>query len=496
MNTKLFWASLTQAYGALVGIALASLYLRYLGAEGFGLVGFHIMLQAWMPMLDLGLTPVLSREMSRFRAGTLTAEEAAIRLRSLEVLLGISAVLGVTILWACSDWVAHSWLSAVALSRDRMAACVALIGVAVGLRWLAGLQRAVLVGLELQGWVNAVTAVFATLRFVGVLPLLIYVSSAPEHFFAFQVAVGALELIAFAAAVRAFFKGRATTWLDRRVLSDMFPIMGSMAFLTVMWVVVTQVDKLILSGLLPLADYGYFSLAVMAASGVLVLVGPLNQVIQPRLTVLAQLGDEETLTGLYRLTSQFAVVGFVAIGGGLAFFAEPVLLIWSGSAVVASAAAPVLFWYALANAVVGILGLPFMLQFARGRLRIHVIGNILLMLPLVPGLILAAQRWGGAGAGKTYFTANLVFLMLWVPLAHRYVMPLLTWRWAYRDILPTALLMLTTLAIAAFLLPSGLPVPGTVAWMACAVVASAMVGIAAGDLARPHLVRWLWSERT
>ena len=155
------------------------------------------MLQAWMPIFDIGLTPVLSREMSRFRAGALTAREAATRLRTLEVVLGALAIFSVALLWVGSDWIGHNWLSAVTLSGETLAHCVALIGVAVALRWFAGLQRAVLIGLEHQGWVNGLTAGFATLRFAGVLPLLLYVSTSPEHFFAFQVVVGGLELTVF-----------------------------------------------------------------------------------------------------------------------------------------------------------------------------------------------------------------------------------------------------------------------------------------------------------
>jgi len=227
---------------------------------------------------------------------------------------------------------------------------------------------------------------------------------------------------------------------------------------------------------------------------VLVLVGPLNQVIQPRLTILAQLGDEVTLTYLYRLVSQFAVVGFVALGGGLAFFAQPLLCIWSGNEVAADAA-PILFWYALANALVGVLGVPFMLQFARGKLRVHVIGNVLLLLTLVPGLVLAAQRWGAVGAGKVYFAANLAFLVLWVPLAHRYVLPVMVWRWSFRDILPTALVMAVALSAGARLLPGGLSLLATLAFVVSVVLVSVLIGVASGSLARPVSLRWLRQGR-
>lgn len=495
MKAKLLWAYLAQAYISLVGIVLAPLYLRYLGAEGFGLVGVYIMLQAWMPIFDIGLTPVLSREMSRFRAGALTAREAATRLRTLEVVLGALATLAVTLLWVNSAWVGHNWLSAVALPGDAIAHSIALMGVAVALRWFAGLQRAALIGLEYQGMVNGLTAGFATLRFAGVLPLLLYVSTLPEYFFAFQVAVGALELAVFTLIAHHHIPAGVGVRPDSQVLAKMLPMVGSMALLTTIWVILTQVDKLILSGLLPLNEFGYFTLAAMAASGVLVLVGPLNQVVQPRLTILVEKGEEDTLVELYRLTSQFVVVGFVSLGGGLAFFAEQILLIWSGSPLVAAAAAPVLFWYGLANAVVGILVLPFMLQFARGRLKLHVLANLILLATLAPALVFAAKYWGAPGAGKVFFIANLLFLLFWVPIVHRYFLPTVTWRWLFRDTLAVAVVMLIVLGVGSKALPNEMHMLETLGWIGAVVFMAAMLGMAMGDLSRPLVLRWVFGAR-
>jgi O-antigen/teichoic acid export membrane protein len=234
---------------------------------------------------------------------------------------------------------------------------------------------------------------------------------------------------------------------------------------------------------------------VMAASGVLVLVPPLNQVVQPRLIILAVRGEENTLLELYRLTSQLAVIAFVALGGGLAFFAEPILRIWSGSSEVAAAAAPILFWYGLANAVVGILVLPFMLQFARGHLRLHVIGNLILLVTLVPALVLAARYGGAVGAGQVFFVTNLLFLLLWVPLVLRRFLPMLTWQQFLRDTLPIALVIGGAVAVAAKALPGSLQVSMALAWIGLTVIVAATMGVAMGDRSRPLVLRWFFGAK-
>lgn len=482
---------LVQVYSSVIGIVLAPFYLHYLGPEGFGLVGVYIMLLACIPIFDIGLTPALSREVSRFLAGVINAGEVVTRWRTLELILGAFSFFLLLTLWFGSAWIGRYWLSANMLAGEVIANCVFLIGAAVVFRWLSGIQRAVLIGLERQDLVNGVTVCVVTLRFAGVLPILIYITDLPEHFFLFQVLVGFIELAAFAIVAHRLLPGDRTFRPELRALGNMLPMAGGMAFLTVMWVVMTQIDKLILSGLLSLEEFGHVALASMAASGVLMLVGPINQVVQPRLTILAEKRDENSFVELYRFTSQVVVVGFMSLGGGLALFSEPILLIWSGSEVVAAAVAPLLFWYGLANAVVGILVLPFMLQFARGRLMLHLVGNLVLLLTLVPVLLFASQHWGGIGAGKVFFIGNLLFLLIWAPLVHRVFLPELTWAWLFRDVLPVAAVIVLVLSAGSAAIPVGLESLGSLVFISGVVFLSAILGAATGGGVRSHMRRLL-----
>jgi O-antigen/teichoic acid export membrane protein len=185
-----------------------------------------------------------------------------------------------------------------------------------------------------------------------------------------------------------------------------------------------------------------------------------------------------------------AVIAFTGLGGGVAFFAEPLLRIWSGSDEVAHTAAPVLFWYGLGNAIVGILILPFMLQFARGRLRLHVLGNLIFLVTFVPILIYAARYWGATGAGRVYFASNLLFLFLWVPLVHQHFLPAMVWRWLFRDTLPIVMVMLGVFAIASWALPDARHAPECLAWIGLASLLAVISGLLLGENSRLFAIRF------
>ncbi|WBE25080.1 oligosaccharide flippase family protein [Denitrificimonas caeni] len=59
----------SQIYVAGIGILILPLYIKYMGAEAYGLVGFFTMLQACFALLDLGLTPTIARETARYHGG-------------------------------------------------------------------------------------------------------------------------------------------------------------------------------------------------------------------------------------------------------------------------------------------------------------------------------------------------------------------------------------------------------------------------------------------
>ena len=138
----------------------------------------------------------------------------------------------------------------------------------------------------------------------------------------------------------------------------------------------------------------------------------------------------------------------------MALFAEPLLLAWTGDTTAAQMAAPILFWYGLANATIGLLLMPFLLQFAYGRLRLHVIGNAIMVVLFLPMMVIAAVRFGGAGAGAALLIANLAFLVFWVPLVHRRLMPEIVWRWPLLDVGCVAAPVILFLMLARQLMPN------------------------------------------
>ncbi|HEX7642376.1 MAG TPA: oligosaccharide flippase family protein [Noviherbaspirillum sp.] len=425
-----------QIYSALIGVVMMPVYLRYLGAESFGLVGFFAMLQTWLMLFDLGLTPTLSRQMACYKAGTLSEQALRELLRTLEWLFGALAAVTTLVGISVSSWVALKWLQLDHLKPDVVAACVAMMALMAGMKWMSGLYRSGLVGLEQQTLTNGINAMMTTGRFIGVLPWLMFVSASPLMYFSYQLAMFVIEFAIYWHFLgQRLGRAQARIRLSTSALKEVLPFAMSLALTNAIWIFTMNLDKLILSHFLSLRDYGYFSIAITVAGGILVLIAPVSQVILPRLTILFSQGREEQEIVLFREASQFAGGLMAAVSVNVAAFAQPLLLAWTGDADLAAKAAPILCWYAVGNGIVGVLTMPYLIQHASGNLRLHVLGNMIFSCLQIPCIFYAAQSFGAVGTGLIWVGANVLALLAWMPVVFRHYLQGLYFEWLTKDVL-------------------------------------------------------------
>lgn len=157
-----------------MALVFMPLYIDVLGVEAFGLVGFYVVIQMLLSVFDFGITPTLSREMARYKAGSLTGQSINSLLSSLEICIVAIACVIFCSLWLISDLVATEWLSTETLSQLTVSNAVVLMGLAISLRFIEAIYKGSLIGLEQQVWFNLVNAGLATLRFAGVLIVLAF----------------------------------------------------------------------------------------------------------------------------------------------------------------------------------------------------------------------------------------------------------------------------------------------------------------------------------
>ncbi|GGC83840.1 polysaccharide biosynthesis protein [Undibacterium terreum] len=430
----------SQLYVILIGLAVVPLYIKYMGMEAYGVIGFFAMLQSWMTLLDLGLSPTLGREASKLKAGVTSPGVLKLFLRFLEILFSLTALLIVALSWILGSWIATYWLKLESLSPSDVALCVVLVACIISLRLLSGIYRGGLLGMERQVVANVIAVIAATLKSVAVLPLLIWITPSILAFFLFQLIAAIVEIFLMRMA---FIKVIPSAGIEKfrwKLLQGPLRFGAGLAFLSAVWIVISQSDKLILSHILPMQNYGEFMLATSVAWGAYSLISPLQQAVLPRLVVLFEQNQHDKFTLLYRQTTMLMAAILAGVAGAMAAYPEHVLFAWTGNATVAARAAEILRWYVSGSSFMALAGMAYVLQHARGDLRMHIRGNLLNVFILVPSTIVLTLKFGAIGAAITWAGTNLFFLIVWTRIVHKKFLPEIANSWLFKDVFPAVLI--------------------------------------------------------
>jgi len=482
LKRNIFANYVGQTYATLIAIAMMPMYVRYMGVEAYGLIGFFAMLQAWFQLLDMGLTPTMARETARYQGGAVDALNLRRLLRSLEGVFIAVAVLGGSWIVMGANFIAAHWLKVEQLPLAEVERAISLMAMIIALRWVCGLYRGAINGFERLIWLSGLNVIGATARFVLVIPFFIYIGTSPTEFFTYQLAIAALETIVLMLKTYQLLPRLENTgqvpW-QWEPLRGVLKFSLSIAFTSSVWVLVTQTDKLILSKILPLKEYAYFTLAVLVASGVGIISGPISSALVPRMTKLWAEGDNAGFVRVYRNATQLVAVIAIPAAMMLSFYAEPILWAWTGDAMISQNAAPVLRLYALGNGILALGAFPYFLQYAKGDLHLHVIGNFLFVTLLIPSVIWATQRYGVEGAGYAWLSANAVYFIVWVPLVHSRLLKGIHISWLLRDVAPTMLLSVVGIG----LLDNFFVIPTSRIYAAAFLISAGMVLLILGSMA-------------
>lgn len=420
---------------AIIGIVMTPVYIRMMGIESYGLIGFYTMLQAWFQLFDLGFSATMGRQTAQFNGGGSSATELQSLFKALQYLFfAIVCLIGVLSGYA-SQYIAHTWIKTGGLALTEIEKAMQLILIVVALRWMSGLYRGVISGFEAQIWLNKFNIFFASLKFVGVIFVFNFVDKTVSTFFIYQLSVTALEtLILILYGCYLMPKVDSAMQIKWRALRSVLPFSLNIAFTSSIWVFVTQLDKLILSKLLTLDEYGCFSLAVVVTSGINALITPISAAILPRLTRLSAENEDLAFINLYNNVTQLVSVLTASVSVILIFFAEKVLYAWTGNVVISIQAASVLRGYAIGSSILAITALPYYLQFAKGNVRLHSIGNFLFALFMLPLLCCLTSKWKANGAGYAWALSNALYFLLWTPIVHRSFLGKFHVNWILRNI--------------------------------------------------------------
>lgn len=419
-----------------IGIFMLPFYLEYLGAEEYGLVGFFTMLTSVMMLLDMGLSNTLSRETARLKDKENGFQQLRDTLRSIEFVIFIISFSVFILIYFFSNWIATYWLNIQYIDINIVIDCVKLMGLMIFIKWFVSLHQGVIYGLEDQVWLNMFKISISTIKFVGGLILVVYISKDIYYYFVFQTLIVIIEFFVLIVRTYSNFSPKINANPSFDELKRIMPFAISVSYTSLIWIILSQFDKFLLSHYIPLTEYGYFALIVAIQSAVMQFSAPILRAILPQMVSLLSNNKENEMLVLYRKSTQLISIIVISIISIVAYYSYELLYSWTGNIEASTWAAPVLFWYIIGNAIQSIQSLQYNLQYVNGNMSYQNILNTIYPFISLPVIYLSIIYYGAYGSAISWVVLNLLVLVFFGYFVHKKFMNNLHIEWLKNDIFP------------------------------------------------------------
>ena len=266
--------------------------------------------------------------------------------------------------------------------------------------------------------------------------VLVWVSASIEVFFIWQGLVSITTVIVFAMITYASLPcAERAGCFSIEALRSVWCFAGGMIGITFLSLLLTQVDKVLLSKLLTLSEYGYYTLAATVAGTLYMLISPITQAWYPRLCELYSRSNQALLIETYHQGTQLVsvIAGSVAIV--MILFSETFLRLWTQDHELAKHVAPLLSLLILGNLLNGLMWVPYQTQLAHGWTTLALNTNIIAVVIIVPAILWVTPRYGPEGAAWVWASLNAGYVLIGIHFMYRHILSTEKWCWYRQDLI-------------------------------------------------------------
>jgi O-antigen/teichoic acid export membrane protein len=255
---------------------------------------------------------------------------------------------------------------------------------------------------------------------------------------------------------------------------------GGVTGISVTAVILTQLDKLILSKTLTLEAFGYYAIAGTLASGLYIFITPIFGVFFPQFSQLVAKGDRPSLARLYHIGCQLMSVLVIPVAAVMVIFSRQLLWLWTHDVNIVASDSLVLSLMVIGNCLSGLVNVPYAVQLAHGWTNLALYTNIAAIAVCAPAIYFLSIRFGAVAGASVWVALTLGIMLTNIALSHRRYDLGLSFRWYVSDVGRPALAAISVVALARLVQPhiglfaKSLPFFGVVTTIAvAAAVASA-----------------------
>lgn len=436
----------------MLSVLLIPVYIGFLGVEAYGLVGFFLTLISIIGILDLGLGNTITRELARSGVSKTNDYPPRDLVRSFEYIYWSMAILAGVVIVGISGYLSTNWIKAEQLEIESVRQAIILMGTAIAFRFPMALYQGGLMGLQKQVLVNKILVISGTLRGGGAVLVLSLISPTIEAFFVWQVIMSCFTTFTFMIFLWGQLpKQSHKAMFNMVVIKGVWKYAAAVSLNAVVGVVLSQLDKVILSSMLTLQMFAYYTIATTVAASIWILILPFGNALFPKLVELFEFKKDAELKILFHRSSQSMTLILAPLCAVIIFFAPDILMIWLNDQSVVDNTHLIVSLLVVGTMLNGLVSLPVYAASAFGWPMLITRTNLVQMVIILPLIYILSSKYGGVGAAIAWIVLNSSYMFYAVPRFFTKYLTSERKEWFLRDMLLPTIIAFVICGVASLL---------------------------------------------
>ncbi len=423
--------------GGVWTIALNLLAVRFqlniLGAEAYGLISFGASLQLFFSLFELGISTLIIREVAKDDSPNLQATHSLIQ-TALFIFWTVAFCLGV-IIFLSSDWLVNNWITLEKISTADATFVVRMWSIALAFNHPMILYLGLMAGLQRLDIGNLVKAGVVTAYLGGGILLLILTRSITLYMI-WNAITSLVGGIVYVVITRRLLKGvslRPRFSLD--AVRTLWRVALQLVLITLLGLVFTQSDKILISRMLPVKHLGFYAAAFTIITGITALQGFITSAFMPALAADYGRGDLVTMRVRYYKMAQILVYMMGLFAFVCVFFGRDILSIWT-TLETAEGSYRTLGLLAFGSLLNASVSAGYIVCVVTNNIRIPTLVNLAIVWLYWPALYGLILIFGIEGAALTWVLLNLYYVIVLAYLIQNRILHEAWIVWASKTIIP------------------------------------------------------------
>lgn len=396
------------------------LYIKILGSENYGLIGFYTLLLGIVGFADAGMTSAIIKEFSLEHDSNYKFSI----LRRLENIYWIVCLIIVLVVISFSGIISTYWLKPETISVEKLKYYVSLIGIGIVLQLLSSLYFGALFALNNQVKSNVIQLTWSFSRSAIVLLLLIFISPTLELYLWWQIFCNILYVLILRYYIIKELVKNSIIQLSvvlNKIPKHMVLYIKGMILIAIISAINIQADKIITSSLFRLDVFGFYNMASTLAQIPIIVGAPLISFVFPLLSRYAILEGEDNIFKTKIIFEKiFFLINIAVISTSvlIIFYAKEIILLWTHGVIPTNIFSDIVLDVRLL--IIGSFFLAIQFPFyylllAKGKTKYTIYQGVIQLIIGLPLLYICSSMYGLKGVPIPWVIINFgsfVYLMI------------------------------------------------------------------------------------